>query len=253
MASWSLKRQWVYFLAFIAFLLLVLALPVFLVFYEAPSCSDGKQNGGEKGVDCGGSCTRLCPADFGEPHILWSYSMNVAPGIYNSLAYIENPNQSVEARAADYSFKFFDDKGLLVVEKKGRTFIPAGQKFAVFAGGIRTGERVPARTTFEFRDDIEWKRGERLADVGVLSIDLEQGETPKAEVKIVNKSIDRVLPELSVFIIVYDQKDNRLAFSKTVADSLKPGETAALFFTWPETFVREAIRSEVIFVPRSAR
>ncbi|MEK7607507.1 MAG: hypothetical protein AAB484_01085 [Patescibacteria group bacterium] len=248
MASWSTKHKSVYFSAFVAFVVFVIALPAFLFFYKSPTCSDGKKNGSEKGIDCGGSCIRLCPADFGTPHILWSYSMDIAPGVYNSLAYVENPNQSVEVGSLDYVFKLYDDRGLLVAEKKGETFVPAGRKFAVFAGGVRTGERVPVKTTFEFNENIEWQKGNVPSSVRVLNINLDQESEPKAEAKIINDSVGKTYASLNAFIILYDENDNRLAFSKTLIDKIAPGETKVIYFTWPKAFLRKAFRSEIIFV-----
>jgi len=250
MASWSTKRKYTYFFVFIVFVVLAVGLPVFFLTYESPTCSDGKQNGSERGIDCGGSCTRLCPAEFLSPRVLWSYSMNVATGIYNALAYVENPNQSVKAKSLGYSFKLFDERGLLVSERKGKAFIPAGQKFAIFEGGIKTGERIPVKTTFEFNEGVEWERSVQLSGLRTLTIDLEQGTEPKAEAKVKNESVDRVFSSVDAFIVIYDEKDNRLAFSKTIIETLNPGEITTLYFTWPEAFSGKALRSEVIFVAK---
>ncbi len=248
MASWSTKRKSAYFLVFALFVVFAVALPMFLSFYKSPTCSDGRKNGSEKGIDCGGSCTRLCPADFAKPRVLWSYSTNVVPGVYNSLAYVENPNQSVEVDSVDYTFKLYDDRGLLIAERKGQTAVPAGQKFAVFQGGIKTGERVPVKTTFEFGEDIEWQKGSALSSIRVLTISLDQTSEPKAEAKIINDSVGKTYSSLSAFIILYDKNDNRLAFSKTLIDKIAPGEATVLYFTWPNAFPGKAVRSEIVFV-----
>jgi len=229
-------------------MVLAIGLPVFFLTYKAPTCSDGKKNGTEKGIDCGGSCTRLCPADFLPPRVLWSYSMNVAPSVYNAIAYVENPNQSVESTALNYSFKLFDEKGILIFDRKGKAFVPAGQKFAVFEGGIKTGNRVPVRTTFEFGEDIEWIKGSQLSGIRTLTVDLNEGPLPKAEVRVINETVSKVFSSVDAFIILYDENDNRFAFSKTVIEKLHPGETTTLYFTWPSTFTKKILRSEILFV-----
>jgi hypothetical protein len=249
MASWSTKRRLGYFLVFALGILVVIAIPSFFLFYTSPTCTDGKQNGTEKGVDCGGVCTRLCPADYLAPRVLWGYSMNVVPGLYNSLAYVDNPNQGVMAESVQYSFKLYDDKGLLVAERKGKTSIPAGQKFAVFAGAIKTGERIPARTTFELAENIEWQRSAPLSGLRVLTTEVMEGNEPKAEAKIVNDTVDKTFSSLDAFIVLYDENDNRVAFSKTRIERIEPRETTTLYFTWPSPFVRKGIRTEILFVP----
>jgi hypothetical protein len=62
MISWSKKRQTFYIVTAMVFFILVVGLPVFFATYKPPSCSDGKQNQNEKGVDCGGPCSVLCKA-----------------------------------------------------------------------------------------------------------------------------------------------------------------------------------------------
>ncbi|MBI5134487.1 MAG: hypothetical protein HZA81_03855 [Candidatus Taylorbacteria bacterium] len=250
MASWSTRRKTGFFFGFLVFFALAVGLPTFLALYKAPTCSDGKQNGEERGVDCGGACTKLCPADFAMPKVLWSHSVRVVPGIYNSLAYIENPNPTVEAGSISYTFKLYDGDGILVAERKGKSFIPAGQRFAVFEGTIETGERFPVRTTFEFTGVPGWRPGMSLAKLRALSVDLADDGSPKAEARVKNESVDRASRDVDVFIVLYDDEDNRIAFSKTVVESLLPGETTTLYFTWPEKFSRPVVRKEVLFVEK---
>lgn len=248
MASWSTRRKYGYFIIFIAALVVLVVVPGFFAFYRAPTCSDGKQNGAETGIDCGGSCSRLCPADFSAPKVFWSYSVKAVPGIYNSLAYVQNPNPVVEARSMNYLFKLFDEQGILVAERAGRTFVPAGQKFAVFEGGIATGKRIPARTTFEFTSVPEWTPGPAFTKLRVVAVDLRETSSPRADVEVKNDSATESYSGVGAFIVLYDQNNNRVSFSKTVIDSIGPLQTATLSFTWPEAFLSKVVRTELLFV-----
>ncbi len=229
---------------------LFVGVPAFFTLYKKPTCSDNKQNGTERGVDCGGSCARLCPFDFAAPRTLWSYSMRIVPGVYNLMAYVQNPNQNAEAGAVPYIFKLYDDEGIIVAERSGTAFIPAGQKFAIFEGGIQTGQRIPFKTTFEFKADPVWVPGVALSKIRVLTIDLTQEGKPKAEVRIRNDELSRGYSNVDAFIVLYDADDNRVAFSKTTIDSLGANETQTLYFTWPGSFERTIVRTEVLFVAR---
>lgn len=250
MASWSTKRKYGYFFAAIVTLALFAGVPTFLALYEAPTCLDGKQNGDERGVDCGGKCQRLCAADFAAPRVLWSYSTRVVPGVYNALAYVQNPNPTVEAQGLSYTFKLYDAEGILVSQKTGRAYVPAGSKFPVFEGGIQTGNRIPTRTTFEFGTDPDWKPGEPITGIERLTVDVTEGDKPAAEARVRNTTTNLVFSNMDAFLILYDADDNRIAFSKTVIASLDPGETKSLFFTWPEAFSKKVVRSELLFVPQ---
>ena len=91
-----------------------------LIFYDKPTCFDGKQNQDESGVDCGGVCEKVCSFQAVKPNIIWSRSFKVSEGIYNAIAYIENPNIRAEAFAVPYVFKIFDERNILISEKKAR-------------------------------------------------------------------------------------------------------------------------------------
>ena len=248
MASWSTKRKYGYLLVIVGILAFAIGVPFFFFFYKAPTCSDGKQNGGERGVDCGGTCAKLCPADFTSPRVLWAYAVKVVPGVYNLLAYTQNPNQGVEAASLSYIFKMYDDEGILVAEKEGQTFVPAGQKFAIFESGIKTGARVPAITTFEFTNVPDWRIGSIFSQVRLISVDVDQDANPSAEAKIKNDTVDRPFSNITAFIILYDKDDNRVNFSKTIVDRIAPGEQKSIYFTWPEALSDKVVRSEVLFV-----
>ncbi|HVT74960.1 MAG TPA: hypothetical protein VHD69_00880 [Candidatus Paceibacterota bacterium] len=247
MASWSGRRKFGYFLIFLAGLVLLVGLPAFFVFYRAPTCSDGRQNGAETGIDCGGACAKLCPADYAAPRILWSYSVRIVPGIYNALAYVQNPNPSVEASGLPYLFKLYDAQGLLIVQKAGRAYIPAGQKLAVFEAGIDTGKRIVARTTFEFTGEPNWKKGALLLKLRAQNTALSQGDLPRADVDVRNDSLD-TYSGVTAYIILYDANDNRVSFSKTILDPIAPNEKQTIHFTWPEAFPVPVVRTEVLFV-----
>lgn len=250
MATWATKRKLGYFFGLIFMLVLFVAVPAFYFLYTPPTCTDGKQNGGERGVDCGGKCARLCPADFTSARVLWSYSMKVVPGVYNTLAYVQNPNQGVEIKSLDYVFKFYDAEGILIDERRGSSFVPAGQKFVVFEGGIRTGIRIPARTTFEFTGVPAWRPGNVLTQIRTQNVDLTEGNAPKAEVKIQNMAVDKSFSNIDAFIVLYDADDNRVSFSKTVIEQIGVNQSQSLYFTWPEAFLRPVVRTEVIFMAR---
>ncbi len=253
MASWSTKRKTGYFLIFIGAVALFIGVPAFFAFYKAPTCSDGVKNGTERGVDCGGACAKLCPVDFAAPRVLWAYSVKVVPGVYNALAYVQNPNAGVEAFGLPYRVKLYDSQGILVAERSGKAFVPAGQRFAVFEAGIDTGKRAPSRTTFEFTGEPNWRQGAALTKIRALDTSLDVSGQPKAEVKVKNDAADRSFSGVSAFLILYDKDDNRISFSKTVIDSIGPGESETLYYTWPEQFSAPVVRTENVFVLNPTR
>ena len=90
--SWASQRKAAYFGGVFALIALAIGVPLFIYFNRAPSCTDAKQNGGEQGVDCGGSCKKLCTAQTKDLVILWNRAFRVADGAYDVLAMVTNPN-----------------------------------------------------------------------------------------------------------------------------------------------------------------
>ncbi|PJE74621.1 MAG: hypothetical protein COV01_01155 [Candidatus Taylorbacteria bacterium CG10_big_fil_rev_8_21_14_0_10_41_48] len=246
--SWSGKRKFGYFALFIVAIILFAGVPVFFTVYKPATCTDNKQNQGERGVDCGGPCNRLCSADFSEPRVLWTYSSRVVPGVYNAMAYGENPNQSVGAENVSYSIKLYDAQGILVAEKKGRGSIPPGSKFALFEGGIQTGQRIPTRATLEFTSPIDWVPARPYTSLKTISIDvIPDGAGTRAEAKIKNEYVSTIISGIDAFIVLYDKDGNRVAFSKTRIESITPSESQILYFTWPEAVASRVVKTELIF------
>lgn len=246
--SWSGKRKLGYLTVFLGAIALFAGVPVFFSVYERPTCTDGKMNQGERGVDCGGPCAQLCSADFTEPRIFWTYQTRVVSGVYNVMAYGENPNQSVGAENVPYSFKLYDAEGILVAEKKGKGSIPPGSKFAFFEGGIQTGKREPVRATVEILSSPEWVLSRAYTSLRTLSIDVSSDDAgTRAEARIKNEYVNTTIADINAFIVLYDADGNRIAFSRTRIESIAPGETQSLYFTWPEAIATKVVKTELVF------
>lgn len=246
MASWSTKRKATYFVFFVIAIVLFIVLPLFLFFYKAPTCGDGIQNGSETGVDCGGKCAKICSVDYLSPNVLWSRSLVVAKGIYNAGAYVENPNLEGGASNVHYIFKLYDKDGL-IQERSGITYLPPHKNVLVFEPSIKTGERIPTRTTFEFENPIDWVKmtqGEEFLNVASKMLST-KSKTPRLEATIENTSV-KAVGQVDVVGIIYDINDNTIGFSKTNIDSIDARGTANVVFTWQLPFEKEAARIEVI-------
>lgn len=247
MSSWSQRRKASYSLGIIIFLFIVLVLPAYLLLYKKPTCFDNKKNGGEKGVDCGGPCANLCRSQYLEPNVRWAQSIQVKPGLYNALAYIENPNIDAGVDSVEYIFKIKDKDGVLIYERKGKTFIPPNRSFAVFEGGILTGEKIPTKVTFEFTSYSVWKKLEnKEAGLSIMNEKISnEDESPRLDATLENNTIQPIL-NIEVVVIAYDESGNALGFSRTFIDKINKGESQNITFTWPNPFGSSVAKIEII-------
>ncbi len=248
--SWSQRRKATYTLSFLSVLIVIFAI-IFLLFLspKKPTCFDGIENGTETGIDCGGTCVILCRADYANPAILWvRWAKVLSSGGYNLLAYGQNPNIGVGANNVPYSYRIYDNKGILLYENSGSTYVPAENNFVVFNDGINIGDKVPARIDFKFlTENILWQKVPNL-ELGIKTIsqNLSNEDTrPKLLATLKNTTL-KPIQNIQSVAILYDENSNAVAFSKTITDSIDPDATADIVFTWPEPFKAKIIKIDIV-------
>lgn len=218
----------------IGVILLAIGIPLFLSLYKPPTCFDGLQNGEEQGLDCGGSCVRLCPSAFMSPSVSWTRSEEVAPGLYNLSAYIINPNTEGGASNVPFRMVAYDKDGVSIKEVRGRLTLPPHRNTLAFAGLVDLGKRKSYKIFFEFTGIPDWKKisdplsALRMADKKF--VDDVNGSS--LLVTLENSSVYD-LSRMSVYAVLYDADSNVLGFSKTVIDGVPSKSTVMAPFTWP--------------------
>ncbi|MDZ4205704.1 MAG: vWA domain-containing protein [Patescibacteria group bacterium] len=252
MNQWSIQRKRIIFSIVVLTLIILIGVPIFFLFYRAPTCFDGKQNGDETGVDCGGSCQLLCTAQSlplilkGDPRVL-----KIADNTFEIVALIENPNASGEVYRAGYVFKLYGASStipLKVVE--GETYIPRGVAFAIFEEPfILEAGVVPTRVILEWKkESLVWQRNTRempelvVKDSSLLRLSREDTR-PRLDASVENLSLENV-SNIDLVAVISDETNNIFAASKTFIDTLPAGGGASIVFTWPEPFkIKEYICS----------
>lgn len=248
--TWALKRQFFY----TTILMLFLGIFGFLILYprlnKPPTCFDYKQNGDERGVDCGGSCQLACMADVDEVSVIWARSFRVIPGRYNAVAYITNHNKNAAIQKINYRFRFGDAENTYIGKREGTAFIPPGGNFAIFEPGIDVGHSAPVYTTFEFTQAPVWVQvsEEKLRQLKVLVSNIEltgEDTSPRLSAEVKNNSLFTI-PNVSVIAVLHEKGGNAIGASRTEVSSLDPLESVPVNFTWPEPIVGEVVEIEII-------
>lgn len=248
--TWGAKRQ----VSYLFFLLVILAiLGYFFVlpyFDKDPTCFDGRQNGVETGVDCGGNCLLACENEVDQVSVLWSRVFKVVDGRYNAVAYLENLNENNAVYKVKYKFRFADKNNIYIGSRTGEAYIPPRGKFAIFEPAIGLGNSVPVYVSFEFiqkpiwvQVDVEKNRQLKIITSNIVLEDEEN--TPKLSAVLLNKSLF-FIPNIQVLAILYDEYGNAINASSTVVDILRPEEKSTVIFTWPEPFTEKVFTKEII-------
>jgi hypothetical protein len=247
MSSWSKRRRTLYAIVVVVVVVGVIIIPAFLIFYRAPTCVDGKQNGSEQGVDCGGSCQRLCQSSFLPPSLAWTRFEEVAPSLYSIAAYIVNPNTEGEAFDVPYRMTLFDDRGVPITDTEGVMTLPPHRNTLAFQGAVSVGKRIPSKALFEFIIAPDWHKGsDPLVHLLVGEKKYVEDETGSSlTVALKNDSV-QPLQQITVYAVLYDADGNALGFSKTIVDEIGPQGSAIAPFTWPLNRGGKVISIEVL-------
>lgn len=249
--SWSSRRKILYSGVTIFFLLAV-AVYIRIAFFSAvPTCFDGRLNGNEESVDCGGSCSLVCAAATRAPRVLWARAFeNGNPGTYAAVAYIENTNQNAGARSVHYTFDLYDANNKLLLEKSGVTDFPPVHTLPIVEPSLSVGNRAVAHVQFSFSSNypITWNTVP-LTSIPSLRVASQQlsPDGTRLDATIENNSLFDA-PRVSVIAVLFDTNDVAQATSKSILPLIKSRASEDVTFTWPDAHERIA-RVEISVLP----
>jgi hypothetical protein len=247
MASWGTKRRNFIISVFLSIIFIIVAITGYVFFYEAPTCFDGKQNGTEAGVDCGGECQLLCTNQALPPLVKWTRYFEVIPGLYNAVAYLENQNTSAGTQNLEYKFTIYDRDSTVLSERTGSIELRPKEIIPVVANELRTGVLKPARISFEITNEVEWQKAE-IRNPIIIPKDqrvTQPDGVPRVTAVLENIGFNRV-EDIRTVVILYNEEGNAIGVSSTKTNSISPAESENVIFTWPQNFVGEVSRVEII-------
>ncbi len=246
-SAWAVKQRskLIFAMGSVGFVALFIYITVGM--YAPPTCHDGKMNQDEVGVDCGGPCDLMCGFQIKPLKTLWTRSFEISKGgLWNAVAYVENPNSEAYVPKAKYRFTLYDKNDKLIFEKEGETFITRDPVIPVFIGRMNIANKKPYRTRFEWLGSFDWYR---VGDVHNVKIEEQEfnGDLnrPTITATLINKE-PYPLKDIDVVAIVYDENENAVGVSKTYVDFLPPRGKRFLTFSWVSRFKHDPKRWQLI-------
>ncbi len=242
---WAFWRRVQYGTGFGVFWLIIFGFIYMTNFYQEPTCFDGRQNGEERGPDCGGGCSVVCAFDVQQPIVQWARSFRVTDSQYNAVAYIENNNLTAAAPEVPYTISLYDAQGL-ITQRQGVTILPRDSVYPIFEPRIDTKGRIPTQTIVELGTIQKWVQAESGSEqFSVLSRELTGADArPRLDAKIYNNALTPV-KEMEVIATIFDAQGNALTSSRTFIDNFAPRTTQTAVFTWPEPIAKTLRSCEV--------
>ena len=245
--SWTKERK-----TFVTFIFGVCVVGIAALFtvpllIEYPTCTDTKRNGNETGIDCGGSCSKICKNPESTIRIAWERSVRTSESTYDAVAYIENNDNESAPRRVKYKATFFDASGSIIDTRDGESLIRAGAGTALYVPSIVTEKRIIAQTRFELTEVSSLERVTNQNTVKAVQVIEEPFDnltgTPRLTIKVENDLFDDV-NNIDVVALLYDTEDTLIAVGKTFIEKIPARGTAPAYFTWQTPFSRPA-RTEI--------
>lgn len=242
---WAFWRRTQYAAGFFVFFAMIVSGIYFAYFNAPPTCFDGRENGDERGVDCGGICTRICSADGVLPNIVWAEAFKIVDGQYNAVAYVENTNATIGSPEVAYTFTLSDTAGV-IVERTGTTILPPDSTYPIFEGRILTGDRVPTETRLTLETPPYWLPSTIGREQFVVeSRNLTRAdENPRLDVRLTNTAITSAT-QVEVVATIFDAGRRPLTASRTIVEQFPGRSTQDVVFTWPNPIAKTVRSCEV--------
>lgn len=233
--EYRLRRQLI--IASIFFAIIFIAIGFWLFSKrEIPSCFDKKLNQGEERVDCGGPCAACSELYFEDLKVINSGFLRFN-GAYDAYAQIKNANSQHGAEILNYGFKFYDEEGNFISEKKGRSYVLAGQTRYLIESNL-TLEKKPGSVKFEIIP-MSWEKQDRgNIKLPIFSKKYEGSVSPEysglmAQVTgILENQSDYSFAKVDLVAILLDEKGDFLSIGKTEIDELRAGDRRDFTIPW---------------------
>lgn len=250
MSKWSEKRRR-RILIIVGVVILAAVIMIYTSISNKPAtCFDGIQNGAEGGIDCGGTCSKVCMDEINSLVVWWERPFKVTDGLYNVVAYFENQNLYSGLQEVTYEFRLYNKENVIVSEPVvGSTFIEPNKRSAIFESGITTGDNEVYTVFFRIISVQNWQRVPQEFSYSLFTIGepvlTNQDSSPKLSATVKNTTIYN-FQDIPVIVILYNREDNAIAASRTYIDRLDQGQTEQIFYSWPEAFGDTVARVEII-------
>ncbi len=248
--SWNSERKTFVTLVVLGAVVLFVSFFTLPFLLQAPSCNDGKQNGDEAGIDCGGSCALLCAGESIPLEILFERSVEVDATTYDAVAYVVNKNKDAVPSSLSFKVSLFDGVGSLIVQKEGKAFIQPGGGTPLYVPALQVGDRRPVRTRFEITQIgpfYKYSNQEFLKTITVRDHVFDNTNvTPRLTLTIQNSSFETVR-DIDVYALLYDSEDTLIAVGKTYLESVSGNNTKNAYFSWRTPFSSPA-RFEFVLI-----
>lgn len=247
--SWAARRRLIILTILGAIAVAFFVTLSITVFYKTPSCTDGVQNQGETGIDCGGSCAYLCTAQAQAPVVLFTKAIVNNEGRTDIVASIENKNTNAQAKDVPYRITLYGTRQSLIQEITGVLDLPPGATTFVYLPGVMAGNQKVVQAFLSVDSSApRWLRidtDSRIVPRVSNTILVGTTSAPRIDAVLTNDAVT-VLYNIPVIVLVHGESGDVIAVSKTIVPTIPAQGDSAAVFTWNDAFPSAPTSIEVI-------
>jgi len=226
----------------------------YYLFRTKPTCTDKIQNQGETGLDCGGPCLECEGMPEAENlKIIEKNIISGAPGKYDTIAKIENPNSQFGAARFDYSFNLLDETGRIIAKSVGSNFILPGQSKYILAFNL-SPDAKPDSLDFKI-SSFEWSKFSEFEepDIPVYGREFSLasgGDTGFANLKAKMKNQSGYdFHKISLKAIVRGSNGVPIAANETNFNDVRVNEEREINLKWNNSFPIDPMSAKIEILP----
>jgi hypothetical protein len=245
--SWGKSRQQLIETVLALIGIALIAIVVVATLYRAPSCTDGKQDQHELGIDCGGPCPYLCSADEKDPTVLFVRAISPQAGRSDVIAYIDNTNMGAQLVNAPITVDLYGPNNSLVATRSGTVTIPPLTTEPLFIPDFYNGSQqvTQAFVTFTSTSSIPWVTAIKPAALATSATSISNSMQPRITAIVTNPTTIP-LQNVKVVVTVFNASNTVVGASQTIISSLPGKASAPVVFTWNEPFATPGVRAEIV-------
>lgn len=230
----------------------IVGMGLYFLLRAAPTCTDGRKNQNETGIDCGGRCG-ACPEAFDpEPFVI--REAVAVPGNstseYDVVAKVYNPNDTVGASEITYDISLRDANGSEVGKVSGSdSILPQETKTILTVRVATTG--TPTSVGMTFRNPA-WQRFTGYQERPLLTLyrtrfdKLSSGPFFGEAFGTLRNDSPFDFRTVTVKVILRDAAGKPVALNQTEVNTLLSGDIRDFTLRWPKSFPGEVASVEAV-------
>lgn len=210
---------------------------IYYIIKPAPTCTDGKKNQSEAGIDCGGPCP-ACKKEIKaqELSVTEKYFVYGNKNQYDVMAAVTNVNDKYGAVKFDYEFQLVDQSGNVLNKRAGKSFILPDESKYIVELNLQSPTN-PYTVKFEIKN-VQW---DEFLEYAEPKLSIYQKNYYEEFEKNITSGLLRNESHfdfnfIELVIVLRNEKGNPVALGKSEMRTIKSQEERDFKLIWPYKF-----------------